>query len=101
MRTQGTGYSLALVGLTHTMTNKLSDKQKAELREMIESPLLSLAMTEALRTIHSNQEGTLSLGGAAMAYSYQAGATKVLDHLFSMAESKRQSTAVVPRKLRY
>ena len=101
MRTQGTGYSLALVGLTHTMTNKLSDGQKADLRRMIESPTLSFALTEALRSVHDEQKGRHSLEEAAMAYSYQAGATKVLDHLFSMAESKRQSTAVVPRKLRY
>jgi|TARA_R110000823_G_C15950470_1_gene501626 hypothetical protein len=80
---------------------KLSDKQKAELREMIESPLLSLAMTEALRAVHSNQGEKSSLEEAAMAYSYQAGATKVLGNLFSMAESKKQSTAVAPRKLRY
>ena len=68
---------------------------------MIESPTLSFALTEALRSVHDEQKGRHSLEEAAMAYSYQAGATKVLDHLFSMAESKRQSTAVVPRKLRY
>lgn len=82
------------------MKTELTDEQKAELRSMIDSPLLSYALTEALRSVHDEQRGATTLESAAMAYSYQSGARNVLSHLFTMAESKRPSTAITPRKLR-
>ena len=83
------------------MKTELSDGQKAELRGMIESPLLSLAMTEALRAVHDEQRGADTLERAAMCYSTQAGATRVLSILFDMAESKKPSIGITPRKLRH
>jgi hypothetical protein len=83
------------------MKTELSDGQKAELRGMIESPLLSLAMTEALREVHEEKKSAVTLEEAAMAYSTQAGATRVLAVLFGMAESKQPSIGISPRKLRH
>ena len=83
------------------MKTELSEGQKAELREMLESGILAYALTEALRSVHDEQKGATSLESAAMAYSYQAGATNVLSHLFTMAESKKPSTTITPRKLRH
>lgn len=80
---------------------QLTEEQKASLRGMIESPLLSFAFSEALRNVHNEQKGKESIDTAAMAYSYLCGASNVLSHLFTMAESKKENPSVTPRKLRH
>ena len=67
---------------------------------MIETPLLYNAFTEALRAVHEEKRDAVTLEGAAMAYSYQAGATKVLSALFTIAEAKKPAIGISPRKLR-
>jgi hypothetical protein len=82
------------------MALKLTEDQKADLRGMLENKLMTLAMEEALRETWRRKGGAETLEAAAMAYNHLAGASGVLDELFSMAESK-EKISITPRKLRH
>ena len=82
------------------MALQLSDRQKAELRGALSSPLVQQAIDEALRAVWSKKRGAETLEGAAMAYNHQSGASDFLDELYSLAELKT-SIQVPMRKLRH
>jgi hypothetical protein len=82
------------------MALQLSDGQKTELRGALSSPLVQMAMDEALRAVWSRKRGAETLEGAAMAYNHQSGASDFLDELYSLVELK-VSVQVPMRKLKH
>jgi hypothetical protein len=82
------------------MALQLSDGQKAELRGALSSPLVQMAMDDALRSVWRKKSGAQSLEEAAMAYNHQSGASDFLNELYSLAELKT-GVQVPMRKLRH
>ncbi len=82
------------------MALQLSEKEKADLRELLSVPIMKKAIEDSLREVWRRKRGMETLEGAAMAYNHQSGASDFLDALYSLAEIK--DTFHVPmRKLKH
>lgn len=82
------------------MSLELSEGQQAELKQLLDSPLLQAAIDWALADSWKAKAGESTLETAAMAYAYQQGTTDLVAKLYSLVKAKKVITAN-PTKLKH
>lgn len=68
----------------------LTKQEQADLRQVLESPLMRKAMDEAMDWTFREHRGAVTLETCAMNYNHNEGAFNVLNKLRSLAEMKEE-----------
>jgi len=81
------------------MTHTLTETEQAELRVLLQSPLMRKALSDALGSIQLEKRAATSLEACAMAYNHNEGAMDLVSKLFAMGDVKLD-LSVKPQRLR-
>lgn len=78
----------------------LTDAQKAELRDLLSTPLIHQAFTQALSQVWETLPNSFTVESAALSHMTMEGAHRVLNKLHELAEIKKPFTAALRKQFK-